>query len=170
MRRSLSEKVGHYDRRNRCVFMPRCLPLRGALTRRFRAIPEICALAQSLPHTCCALCSKVFSRQLEGRGHPVHRSRPSRPCRYQRSRHGHLSILIDSLLLSQCLGCSCERPPPPRMLVRACAAWHAAARADPSLRVRRSPRGSNRGGASRGGASGGEQGRRERQREQQHQE
>ena len=36
-----------------------------------------------------------------------------------------------------------------------CAAQHAAARADPSLRVRRSPRGSSRGGASRGGASRG---------------
>ena len=36
-----------------------------------------------------------------------------------------------------------------------CAAQHAAARADPSLRVRRSPRGSSRGGASRGGVSRG---------------
>ena len=148
--------------------MPRCLPLRGAQTRRFRAIPEICALAQSLPHTCCAPVSKVFSGQSRGHGHRVRRSRPCRPRRQQRSRHGHFSILIDSLYISQCLRCSCGPPPPPRMLVRACAARHAAARADPSLCIRRSmwvEQGRREQGRRERRRC--EQGRREQQREQQ---
>ena len=82
--------------------------------RRFRAIPEICALAQSLPHTCCAPCSKVFSGQGRDHGHPVHRSQPCRP------RHGHLSVLIDSMLLSQCLRNSCELPHLPRIRCPTC--------------------------------------------------
>ena len=97
--------------------MPRCLPLRGAQTHRFRAIPEICALAQSLPHTCCAPCSKVFPGKAETTATlfivailtalAVATSRSSlTPC--------------SSRSESQCLRSSCELRPLPRIRCPAC--------------------------------------------------
>ena len=121
--------------------MPRCLPLRGAWTRRFRAILEICAMARSLPHNCFASCSKVFPGKAEA----------TATLFAALAALAAISALATATSRSSSDTCSSRSAVHvSRRLRRTYAARHAAARADSSLCVRRSPRGSITVGASGG--------------------
>ena len=120
--------------------MRRCLPLRGAWTRRFRAILEICAMARSLPHNCFASCSKVFPGKAEA----------TATLFAARAALAAISALATATSRSSSTTFSCIAVHVSWRLRRTYAARHAAARADSSLCVRRSPRGSITVGANGG--------------------
>ena len=98
--------------------MPRCLPLRGAWTRRFRAILEICAMARSLPHNCFASCSKVFPGKAEATATLFAALAALAAISALATATSRSSSTTTYMLLSQ--RCSCELAPPPHIRCPAC--------------------------------------------------
>ena len=112
----------------------------GAWTRRFRAILEICAMARSLPHNCFASSAKVLSGKAEA----------TATLFAALAALAAISALATATSRSSSTCSSRSAVHVSWRLRRTYAARHAAARADSSLCVRRSPRGPITVGASGG--------------------